>query len=303
MVQALVSKWNEDRILQQAASLSYYTIFSIAPLLIIMIAIAGIVLGHNVVQADVTTQIEGLVGKDGAQLINTIIKSINQPAASIPAAILGFIALILGAIGVFGQLKSSLNQIWRAPIRPSAGLIKDLIDLFRQSAILMLMVVVMGLLIMLSVIVSAVLSSIAGFVDTQIGDPLRVSTALWSMVNFWVSIGLMTLLFAAIFKILPDVAIKWKDVWIGSFLTAALFTLGKYLIGLYLGRSGVTSAYGAAGSLVIILLWVNYSAQIFFLGAEFTHIYTLRYGSAAYQQRHHVQPTPELTPSAGPLPQ
>jgi len=288
MLQTLVSKWNEDRILQQSAALSYFTIFSIAPLLIIVIAVAGLVLGHNTVQTDVLIQIESLVGKDGAQLINSMVKSISQPAASIPAAILGFIALVLGAIGVFGQLKASLNQIWRAPIRLSAGLRKDLLDLGRQSALLVLMVVVMGLLIMLSVIVSAGLSSVAGFVDTHLGDPLLVSITMWSMVNFVVSLGLTTLFFAAIFKILPDVAIKWKDVWFGSFLTAALFTLGKWLIGLYLGRSGVTSAYGAAGSLVVILLWVNYSAQIFFLGAEFTHIYTLRYGSAAWQQRHHI---------------
>ena len=286
MLQTLVAKWYEDRILQQAAALSYFTIFSIAPLLIIVVAVAGILLGHNVVQADVLKQIEALVGKDGAQLVSTMVDSISRPAASIPAAILGFIALILGAIGVFGQLKASLNQIWHAPSRPSAGVQKDLLDVVRQIALLLLMVLVMGLLILLSLVVGALLSAIGIFVNSQIGDPLLVSAPFWSLINFMLSLGLTTLLFAAVYKILPDVAIKWKDVWFGSFLTACLFTLGKFLIGLYLGRSGVTSAYGAAGSLVVILLWVNYSAQIFFIGAEFTHIYALRYGSAAYQQRH-----------------
>ena len=286
MLQTLIAKWYDDRILQQAAALSYFTIFSIAPLLIIVVAIAGLVLGHNAVQADVLTQVEALVGKDGAQLVTTMVNSLSQPAASIPAAILGFVALVLGAIGVFGQLKASLNQIWHAPIRQSAGPVKDLLDVARQVALLLLTVLVMGLLILMSLLIDAVLSSIGTFVNTHIGDPLLISAPLWSLVNLGISFTLTTLMFAAIYKILPDVAIAWKDVWFGSILTASLFTLGKFLIGLYLGRSSVTSAYGAAGSLVVILLWVNYSAQIFFIGAEFTHIYALRYGSAAWQQRH-----------------
>jgi len=278
--QIIIVKWTEDRLPQQAAAISYYTFFSLAPLLIIIIAVAGLVLGRDIVQTGVMRQIQSIVGIDAANTIQSIVLAASRPAAGVPAAILGVIALIGGSLGVFGQIQSSLNQIWHVPNRPSAGFRKDALAAVQQQLILFLMVMVAGLLFLLTLASGTILTFVSTYIDAQLGNSIAsAQTALWSLANFLIVLAITVLLFAAIYKILPQAPQSWRDVLVGAVLTAVLFSVGRLLIGLYLGRSGITSAYGAAGSLVVILLWINYSAQIFLLGAEFTYIYSTRYGT------------------------
>lgn len=281
LVKAAIVNWNEDRVPQHAAALSYYTIFSIAPLLIIIIALVGMVFGRQAIESQIVAQVRNLIGQDGAAMVQSMVENASKPASGIVASVLGLIALLGGSLGVFGQLKASLNSIWHVPARRSKGFIRDAINVLRQQLVSFAMILVIGFLLLVSLVLSAILSALTSYFGERLGESVALAASAWEVVNFVLSLTISALLFAAIYKILPDVRIRWKDVGIGATITAFLFTVGKSLIGLYLGRSSITSTYGAAGALVILLVWVNYSAQIFFLGAELTQVYTRQYGSRA----------------------
>jgi membrane protein len=254
-----------------AAALAYYTIFSLAPLLIIVIAIAGSIFGEQAAKGELVMQIQGVIGKDGAQFIQTAIENASKLDPSqgpIPTLInIGF--LLSGATVVFGQLQNSLNRIWEVQPKPGNG-IKHF---FRKRLLSFSMVLVIAFLLLVSLVISTMLTILGNYLR----DLVPGFTYMWQVLNFFISFGIVTLLFAMVFKILPDAKIAWKDVWIGAAITAVLFDIGKSLLGFYLGHTSFASAYGAAGSLVIILTWVFYSAQILFLGAEFTQVYVRNY--------------------------
>jgi membrane protein len=261
------SQWRQDQASVMAAALAYYTVFSLAPLLIIVIAIAGAVFGEQAAKGELVMQMQGLIGKDGAQLIQTAIENASQldPSQGPIPTLINIILLLSGASVIFGQLQQSLNRIWKVEPKPGNGII----DFVRQRLLSFSMVLVIAFLLLVSLVISTILV-ISG---NYLRDLVPGFTYLWHLLNFFVSLGIVTLLFAMMFKILPDAKIAWKDVWMGAALTALLFDIGKFLLGLYLGKTSLASAYGAAGSLVIILTWVFYSAQILFLGAEFTQVY------------------------------
>jgi membrane protein len=271
-----VDAWIEDYAPSMGAALAYYTTFSLAPLLLIVIALAGFAFGADAARGEIVAQLAGLVGPEGAKAIQELLKSANHPESGIFATLLGFGALLLGATSIFGELQTDLDRIWRAPALKQP---QGLWALVRSRLLSFGMIAVMGFLLLVSLVVSAALSA-----ADRWGNSLFPT---WHLVlqiaNIVVSFGITTALFAMAYRILPRLKIAWSDVWIGAVATAVLFTLGKYLIGLYLGRAGVSSGFGAAGSLVVILAWVYYASQIFLLGAEFTWVYAHRHGSKAGQ--------------------
>jgi membrane protein len=269
-----LADWNADRAPQLAAALAYYTVFSMAPLLIVVIAITGLAFGHEAAQNQIVSQLQGMVGTEGAKTLQDMIQNANKPAQGILATVIGLVTLLLGAAGAFGQMKAALNIIWNVPVS-SAGGIKGILVNIKTTLISLTMVLGIGFLLLVSLVLSAILAALSNFV----GDRLPLPPVVWHVIDFVVSFGIITLLFAAIYKVLPDANIAWNDVWIGAAMTSLLFVVGKILIGLYLGHSTVASSYGAAGSLVVLLLWIYYSAQILFFGAEFTQVYANRYGS------------------------
>ncbi len=279
--------WNADKAPQLAAALAYYTVFSLAPLLIIVIAIAGLAFGQEAAQNQVVGQLRGLVGEQGGETIQEMIKSASKPADGILATIIGVVTLLFGAAGAFGQMKATLNTIWNVPPRPVSG-IKGIILAIKSQLISLAMVLGIGFLLLVSLILSAGISAVSNFM----GERLPLPPIVWQIIDFVVSFGIITLLFAAIYKVLPDADIAWSDVWIGAAITSLLFVIGKILIGLYLGHSSVASSYGAAGSLVVLLLWIYYSAQILFFGAEFTQVYANRYGSRITYEDTSLAPAP-----------
>ena len=271
LVKETIAEWNEDKVSRLAAALAYYTIFSIAPLLIIAIAIAGVVFGQEAAQNQIVGQIKGLVGQQGAEAIQAMILNANKPGAGLVATVVGVITLLFGASGLFGQLQDALNTIWEVTPRPDRGVKGVVQDRFWSFT----MVLGTGFLLLVSLVLSAALSGVATYLSSLAPELVQI----WQIVNFFVSFAIITILFALIYKVIPDANVAWNDVWIGAIVTAFLFSIGRYLIGLYLGSSAVGSAYGAAGSLVIVLIWVYYSAQILLIGAEFTQVYATRYGS------------------------
>jgi membrane protein len=270
-----VEQWNSDKAPQLAAALAYYTIFSMAPLLIIVIAIAGLVFGHSAAENQIIGQIRSMVGEQSALLIQDMLKSARRPADGVLATIIGLVTLVAGAAGAFGQLKAALNTIWDVPPAQEPGGLAGLLNTLKQEFLSFAMVLGIGFLLLVALVLSAALAALSNFANNNVTVP----PVIWETINFVVSFGIITLLFAAIYKVLPDAKIAWQDVWIGAALTSLLFTIGKLLLGLYLGRSSVALSYGAAGSLVVILLWVYYSVQILFFGAEFTQVYANRFGS------------------------
>jgi membrane protein len=269
LIKQTFAEWSEDKVPRLGAALAYYSIFSIGPLLLIVIAIAGLVFERATVTGEVVKQVEGLVGDDAAGAVTQMLESAAKPQSSIPAIITGFLMLLVGAIGVFVQLQDALNTIWEADSRPSRGIV----GMIRDRLLSFSMVFGIAFLLLVSLIISAGISAMTDLFGSRVG-------AMFAQVaNFVVSFVVITLLFAMMYKILPDVSVAWHDVWIGAVVTSLLFSVGKMLIGLYLARSSVASVYGAAGSLVIILLWVYYSSQIILLGAEFTQVYANQFGS------------------------
>ena len=279
--------WKADYVSSMGAALAYYTMFSVAPLLIIVIAVAGLVFGPDAASGALFAQLRGLVGDEGAMAVQGLVKSASKPGASIAAAIGGVVTLILGATTVLGELQTSLDRIWRAPPAEDKGLWK----LLRGRVLSFGLILVLGFLLLVSLVLSAVIAAVGEWWGSWLG-------AKWMLeaLNFFVSLGVITSLFAMIYKILPRVRIGWKDVWVGAVVTAFLFTVGKFLIGLYLGKSGVQSGFGAASSVVVLLVWVYYSAQIFLFGAEFTFLYAYRYGSRRDQPQP-SGPAPQALPA------
>jgi membrane protein len=268
LLKTIFIKWLEDDAFQSAAALSYYTLFSLAPLLIISIAVAGFVFGREAAQNQIVSTIQGLIGQESAQAVQAMIQNAsNRPKTGMISTLLGGIVLLFGAGGVVGQLQTSLNTIWGVNAQADSGLH----DFIRKRFISFAMVLGVGFLLLVSLAVSAFISGLTQFIGSFFGGV--------AVIDILISFGFVTFLFAMIYKFLPDVQIQWADVWVGAALTSLLFTIGKFLIGFYLGTSGVTSVYGAAGSLITILLWVYYSALIFFWGAEFTQVYSSQYGS------------------------
>jgi membrane protein len=254
-----------DEALSRGAAIAFYTATSLAPVLLIVIAIAGLVFGQDAAQNAIIGQLSGLMGDQTAQLLQTAVASASKKSSGALAALVGLLTLILTASGVFGEMQAALNAIWKA--EPSGTAITRLI---RARAVSLGLVAALGFLLLVSLVVSAMLAAFGN----QINAVLPFGKLLLSAINLVVSFGLISVLFAAIYKILPDRPLAWKDVIVGAVVTTMLFTAGKSLIAFYIGSSATVSSYGAAGALIAVLLWVYYSAQIFLLGAEFTKAYT-----------------------------
>ncbi|NMF65158.1 YihY/virulence factor BrkB family protein [Brasilonema octagenarum UFV-E1] len=291
LFQETFQEWSKDKASRLAAALSYYTIFSIAPLLIIVIAIVGAVFGEAAAQDAIRQQLEGLVGRDGAGVIQEAIKNANQPRAGIIASIISVIVLLFGATGLFTELQDALNTIWE--VQPKPGRVMK--NIVRQRVTSFAMVLVIGFLLLVSLVISGVLVGLVGYFR----NVLPGVDFIWQFVNFLLGFVITTLLFGLIFKVLPDVKITWNDVLIGAALTSFLFSIGRYVLGQYLGNGSFGSAYGAAGSVVVILAWVNYAAQILFFGAEFTQVYARKYGSRIVPDKHAVPLTEDARLNQG----
>jgi len=261
LIRLTVERWNEDKVPKLAAALAYYTSFAIAPVLLIAIALAGMLFGADAARGAVSREISGLVGPRIGQEIEGILKNAWQPRAGSIATVLGLIALLFGASGVFVELQDSLNIIWKVKKKAGRGVWGTIRDRFLSFT----MVLGIGFLLLVSLVLSAGLEALSHLLTDG-----RTQTVVVRLVNPILSLAVISGLFAAAFKILPDARTRWRDVAVGAVFTAVLFTLGKFLIGLYLGRSTIGSTYGAAGSFVLLLLWIYYSSQVFFLGAEFT---------------------------------
>jgi len=271
LVKESVSQWSDDYAPSMGAALAYYTVFSIAPLIVIAVAVAGFVFGAEAARGEIFAQLRGVMGDDGAAAVQGLVKSAGEPGKGTFAAIVGVVTLLLGATTVFGELQSDLDRIWDVPKSTESGIRA----LLRGRLLSFGMILGIGFMLLVSLVLSAALSALARFWDSWFEGWEFVLQA----VNFLVSFGIITGLFAMIYKLLPRCRIEWRDVWIGAMVTSLLFSIGKLLIGLYIGKSSVASGFGAAGSLVIVLLWVYYSSQIFLLGAEFTKTYAHRHGS------------------------
>ena len=272
LLKATAFEWLDDQAPTLGAALAYYTVFSLAPLLIISIALAGLVFGAEAAQGQIFDQLRGLLGDASGKAMQEIVQSASaEPKTGVVATVIGFVTLLFGASGVFGQLQASLNIIWGVQPKPGRGIL----GIIRDRSLSFGFILVVGFLLLVSLLLTAGIA----FVGKQFGAMVPGMEALIQILNSILSLAVITLLFGMMFKILPDANIAWRDVWIGAFITALLFTLGKFALGFYLGRSGVASSYGAAGSLIVLLLWVYYSSQIVFFGAEFTQVYANRFGS------------------------
>jgi len=264
-----------DDALSRGASISFYTVTSIGPVVFIIVAIAGLAFGEDAARGAVSAQLSALMGRQSADLVQTAVQSASGKSSGIFASILGVLTLVITASGVFGEMQSALNVIWKA--QPQGGTVSRLV---RARAASLGLVAALGFLLLVSLVISALLSGLANYIDAV----LPFGTVVLQVLNFVISLALISVLFAAIYKVLPDVSLSWRDVLVGAVATAVLFNIGKFLIGLYLAHSAVASSYGAAGALIIVLLWIYYSAQIFLLGAEFTKVHASRRGTTAAVQ-------------------
>ncbi len=274
-----VPGWWNDNVPRMGAALAYYTLFSLAPVLIIVIAVAGMVFGEEAVRGEVMGQVQGLLGQEGAQTVQSMLESAWRSSPSLVVMLGGIITFFLGATGAFLELQGALNSIWRATAKSSGSLLRDLI-----LPRLMSFGLVMGFafILLTALLISAALEALSSYIGAQFPG----ASVLWHILDLAISFGVITVLFALMYKLMPDALVAWRSAWVGGLATAALFTAGKSLIGLYLGASSMTSTYGAAGSVIVILVWVYYSAQIVLFGAEFTK---------AYQQCAAV-PVPHIQP-------
>ena len=275
LLKATIQEWQEDGATRLAAALAYYTTFSLAPILVLIIAIAGLVGGREAAQTQTMAQVEDLLGSEGREFVQEMIETASRPTTGWTATLIGAVTLLFGALGVFAELQNSLNTIWEVKPKPARGLVDGIKRFVLKRLISFTMVLGIGFLLLASLVISAALSALGEYIGTR----WPMADFWLSLINFTISFIVITFLFAMIFKFLPEIKIAWKDVWLGAVVTSALFTLGKFLIGLYLGRSEVGNVFGAAGSLAVLLIWIYYSAQILFFGAEFTQVYANRYGS------------------------
>jgi membrane protein len=278
-------RWMEDKASGLAAALAYYALFSLAPLLLIVTAVAGLVFGQEAAEGHLYLQISDLVGKDSAKAIQAIVANVAlHRSGGVLATLAGVGVLVFGATGVFAQLQDSLNTVWRVRSPTTNGIL----DWFRVRFLSFSMVMGVGFLLLVSLVLSALLAGVGQF----LGAFIPGWVVLGHVLNVLISLAGITVLFAMMYKVLPDTPVAWRDVWLGALVTSFLFTVGKFAIGFYLGQASVASSYGAAGSVVIVLLWVYYSSLILYLGAEFTHVYALRCGSGC-DDRPESQPALE----------
>jgi membrane protein len=272
MAKQAINDWSSDQASSMGAALAYYTIFSLAPLLVIVIAVAGALFGAEAARGEIIGQLQGLVGVEAARAIESMVLSTSEKMSSAAASIVGVAVLLVGASSVFAELQSDLDRIWKVEPSKRTGIWNFL----RTRLLSFGMVLAVGFLLVVSLVVSAILSALGKYWSGLFPKGMEI---FMHAADFVVSFLVLTLLFAMIYKILPRARIAWHDVWIGAAVTSLLFGVGKLLIGLYIGKTGVASSYGAAGTVVLLLLWVYYSAQIFLLGAEFTKIYAHHHGS------------------------
>jgi len=291
MLQETVADYIEDEALSRGAAIAYYTIFSIAPVLVICIAVAGLAFGQEAAQGAMVGQLRDMMGDQAAEAVQTMIASAGNKSSGIWATVIGLITLLVTATGVFGEMQASLNLIWKA--QAQAGLT----GILKARAASLGLVATLGFLLLVSLVVSAALTALGTAMNRIVPG---IETIL-HLANFLISFLMISALFAAIYKILPDRRLRWKDVAVGAVATAFLFTIGKTLIGLYIGSSAVASSYGAAGALVIVLLWIYYSSQIFLLGAEFTKVWASHHGSAEAFAARRDQPGTAATPVPSPV--
>jgi YihY family inner membrane protein len=277
MMKATINAWIDDFAPSMGAAIAYYTIFSLAPMLVIAIAVAGMIFGQEAAQGEIVNQLRGLLGTEGAVAVQGLLKSANEPTGGVIATVLSIFTLALGATAVFAELQSALDRIWRVPAAAKKG---GIWNLLRTRLLSFGFVLGLGFLLIVSLVVSAGLSALGKWW----GGWFQGWEIVLQILNFVISIAVFTVMFSLIYKFMPRVRLSWHDVWIGAISTTLLFTAGKFLIALYLGKTGTSSGFGAAGSIALLLAWVYYSAQIFLLGAEFTWIYANNYGSRARQK-------------------
>jgi membrane protein len=269
-VKETIDDWVDDNASRLAAALAYYALLSLAPLIVITVAVVGWFVGADAARGRVAGELAAVVGGEAAQGIQAVAESAQSPAAGVVSTIVGVVTLFIGASGVFGELQSSLNTVWEVAPKPGRGLMGQVRDRFLSFT----MVLSVAFLLLVSLVVTSALSAAGSFM----AGALPGGEAVWQVINFAVSLAVVTGLFALIFKVVPDAKVQWRDVWLGAAVTAVLFTLGKLLLGLYLGKAAVGSSYGAAGSIIALVVWVYYAAQILLIGAEFTQVQARRRG-------------------------
>lgn len=276
--------WMEDKALRLAAALAYYSVFSIAPMLVIAVSMAGLVFGEEAVRGQLDEQLRGYIGAQATEAVQTMVQGAAKPRQGIIGATLGFVILIVGASGVFGQLKDALNTVWEVKAKKGTG-IKGIV---RERLLSFGMVLVIGFLLLTSLLLTTALAALNQYLGSLLGIP----AAVWAVLAFILSMAMVTTLFAFIFKVLPDANVRWRNVWIGALVTAVLFELGKFALAFYLGRESTASTYGAAASVVLLLLWVYYASCILLLGAEFTQVYSRATGHVILPTRNAEPLTP-----------
>jgi membrane protein len=280
LISESVNAFIDDEALTRGAAIAFYTLTSIGPVLFIVVAIAGVVFGEDAARGAISDQLGGLMGQQGSDLLQAAIQSASQRSAGFIAAAVGIGTLVITASGIFTEMQQTLNVIWRAEPRGTT-----MSRLIRARAVSLGLVGALGFLLLVSLVISTLLSALSDYINAYLSSGHIILQAL----TFLVSFSLITLLFGAIYKVLPDKNIEWHDVLIGAIVTAFLFTIGKLLISLYIGSTAIASSYGAAGSLIVVLLWIYYSAQIFLLGAEFTKVYASHHGSHQRDKRDLLQ--------------
>ncbi len=274
LVRATSQNWLDDRAPRLGAALSYYMALSLAPTLVILLAIAGLAFGAKAAEGRLIFEIQGLVGQEGAKAIEAMIEGAHRPRSSVVVILLGLVPLFIGSTAAVSELKAALNTIWRVPDDTTCSAVRSMFNVVKERFLSFALVLGAGLFLLVSLIVDVRISAAGRYMKSMAPPP-----ALIHIVDWVVSFIVITVLFGFIFKVLPDVSLEWGDVLIGAVLTSSLFTAGKFLLGVYLGKAGFMDTYGAAASLVILLVWVYYSAQVLFFGAEFTRAYALRFGS------------------------
>jgi membrane protein len=296
--------FGDDYAPSMGAAIAYYTVFSIAPLLFIVIMIAGLIFGEEAARGEIFAQLRGLMGEQGAAAIQTMVQAVKEPSTGVIGTLVSVVVLLVGSTTVFAELQSALDRIWQAPAREK---VSGIWRLLRARLISFGLILAIGFLLIVSLIASAALAALGKWWGPLLGD----WETLAQLLNLAISFALFTIGFALIYKFMPRAKVEWRDVWVGAAVTALLFTIGKFLIGLYIGKSAVASGFGAAGSIVVVLVWVYYSAQIFLFGAEFTWVYAHEFGSRKGQQPARAEAVPQrasalapasLQAAAGPLP-
>lgn len=285
-------EYSDDKAPRLGAALSYYTVFSLAPVLILVISIAGLVFGKDAAQGRIVGELQGVLGPEGAEGVQTMLAKANNTGSGVVSTVVGFLMLIVGATGVLIELQGAINTVWKVAPKPGGG-IKELI---RERLLSFGLILSFGFILLVSLILSALLAGLGGMMSSIIPGWVIFGYLL----NYAVALAVMTTLIAMIYKILPDVKIAWRDVWVGALVTSVLFQIGKFAIGLYIGKASVGSPFGAAGSLAVLLVWVYYSSQIILLGAEFTRVSALRRGARIEPTAHAVlidHPAAAVTPA------